>query len=302
MADETILIAEAPPFEGRHEPRQGDRMRIISRLLPATVITQPAIFTDDMWGALLMVQVVCDGRAHANGTGFMVMPGLVLTAAHVFDDFANHLQADQAQIHAFGRIGTTLYPWAVTRVHYAGDVALLEVSPLFEVPAEFELNHFELTARLPGPGEPVLGLGLISEKPDYAFPFEGVGAFTPIAAPGPVLQLEESAGFGRGVAVVCDFYGPHGMSGGPVFDREGRIFGLLSSAIGQNPDEPFTCWVLAPWPAFMQTIQPAWPPGYYHEGSLWPHHIHSAGSLSIGQSKRGEPTIAYSDAAPQPAV
>lgn len=291
--DERSTTASAPRFEGRHISSLGDTMSFPSIRVPAPSERGAQYFTDDFGGALLSVQIIYEGKSYLFGTAFMVMPGLAITAAHVFEDFEDVLSSG-AQIVLLGWKSADLRPWSVTKVHYAQDVALMEIEPRFELDQAFDGATFELTARLPPRGEMVLALGLISEKSSYDMDSGEMLVVSPVAASGPVIDWQEKAGHGRGVQIICDFFGPRGMSGGPIFDKDGRVFGILSSAIGEEVGEEWTCYVAAPWPAFMQNIQPQWPPGLYSESSLWPGHVADAWHLGIGEADaQGNMQVVY---------
>lgn len=289
-ADPNSIVAEGLPFEGRHSPSEGDRMHFQSILIPSSLEFGSSVFIDDLGGALMSVQIFYDDHIYLTGTAFMVLPGLAITAAHVFEDFVDVLDKS-AKIFLVGRNGLQLRPWAVAKIHYAQDVALIEIEPKFETGDNFKSTYLELTARLPSIGEQVLGLGIISEKTSYSG--DEVLAVSQVASAGPVIDWLEKVGSGRGPTIICDFFGPHGMSGGPIFDKNGRVFGILSSAIGERAGEEFICFVPALWPAFMQNIHPQWPPGIYHESSLWPGHVGEADYLGIGNNESGERTIVY---------
>ncbi len=70
------------------------------------------------------------------------------------------------------------------------------------------------------------------------------------------------------------------MSGGPVFDRHGNVFGIVTSSM--MVDGEWDTYVSLPWSAFMFEAQPEWPAGLYRQPStLWPGHVAENWRLSV---------------------
>ena len=292
--DEDFRSSAAPPFDGKHEPKAGDRLRIEGMRVPAPDVTGATGFTDDWAGALLTICPTFDGYTRPLGTGFMVLPGVALTASHVIEDAVARVN-EGATIWALGAVKDQLQPWAVGTITINGDVALLQLVPKFEIPADLELRHFELTSRLPQPGEPVLALGLVSAKAEYPFPADEPLQATGVAAAGVAVERLARIPLTPGFGVHARFFAPSGMSGGPVFDRRGFVFGLLSNSMEGENGEPHDANVLAPLPVLLETIHPPWPPQLFTPASIWPGQVDEAWHIGIGRNDEGQTTFAYFD-------
>ena len=74
------------------------------------------------------------------------------------------------------------------------------------------------------------------------------------------------------------------MSGGPVFDQHGKVFGTVTSSM--MVDGEWDTYVSLLWSAFMFEVQPEWPLGLYKQpGTLWPGHVAENWHLGIGNGE-----------------
>jgi hypothetical protein len=69
--------------------------------------------------------------------------------------------------------------------------------------------------------------------------------------PGPSIEVQGSA--------------TGGMSGGPVFDQYGLLFGIVSSSFAEG-DHVGPSYVSMLWPALTTAIDAEWPPGAHSPG------------------------------------
>lgn len=147
----------------------------------------------------------CDGSG-TTGTGFVVGPDLVMTAAHVVAD-----------ARAVSARAESALPREATPIGIApdNDVALLRTSSAVAVPPlEFET---ELPER--GAGLAVIGYPLLAETLQIS---EGVMSGNPEPVDYDNQHVDE--------AFLTDAATNPGNSGGPVIDRLGRVVGLVSGS------------------------------------------------------------------------
>lgn len=136
-----------------------------------------------------------------HGSGVVVRRGLVLTAAHVV--------AGATDITVVFHDGTS-QPARLAWVSEGADVAAL-LTETAGAPAA------ALACRAPAVGEPVITIG-------YPADLRGARSWGHVAA----LRTDE-----RGPATVAlDITAYAGSSGGPVFDADGRLLGMIHSIMG----------------------------------------------------------------------
>lgn len=145
--------------------------------------------------------VVYVNRGDAFGSGFFVAPGQILTNAHVVGNKGKV----QVVLHDGRRVDGTVLERGKNDV----DLALLEV-PVCDVPA-LPLNTTSL--RIGGwVGSVGHGYGGI-----WTFTTGMVSNIYPLAGDRPVFQTQIPLN--------------RGASGGPIFDREGRVVGIVTAGI-----------------------------------------------------------------------
>jgi len=270
-------------------------MRFQGLLVPAALDGPTKPFGCDETGMLLSLVSMVDGSIKAFGTAFLLGPGLAMTSVHVIADYEREGRLGKGPLLLIGEYDGELRAWSASRVVQPtdGDVALIELIPRFVPKAEFVINHVELSARLPDIGEPVLALGLIAQASEFPFdPSNGEGgaiAIEGLLATGVVEEFYPRRDRSLpGPTLRCNFKAPGGMSGGPVFDKTGRVIGILSASM--EIEGEWVSWVSLHWHAIMFEVQPSWPQGLYKcPGTLWPSHVSENWHLGIGADR----TIAY---------
>lgn len=257
------VIAKAPTF------RKGSGFRIQSN----TVVPQgpPGISwlknLGDLQGVTLSINSLHAGKSHIWGSAVLVAPGIAVTAAHVFEEIrdAGHLDGPDPVLFFHGcRHGATMN-WAARSITVVGktDLAIISLDLRSRLPKDRTINVVELTTRLPDIGEEVMAVGFRANSDAFA---NGPGY---LEASGRMLRS-----VGRVLSVLLDgrdsamapypcveieIAAPGGMSGGPVFDREGRVFGIVSTSLG---DEAYAVASMV-WPAFAVPFPTAWPKNLY---------------------------------------
>lgn len=263
--------------------------------IPAPEAVQAAEFGADETGMVVSLCSMVDGSTQALGTAFIVLPGLAMTAAHVVAEYEAAGRLENGLLLLIGIFGADLRAWQVTniRMPVEGDVALLEVVPRFDHGDQVSVNHVELTARMPKVGEPLLALGLIADQVDFPFDADGEeGSWISVAglvATGTVLEFYPRRDRNLpGPTLRCNFKAPGGMSGGPVFDKDGYVCGIVSASM--EIDGEWESYVSLHWFALMFETHPPWPEDLFKSATLWPGHVHENWHLGIGADD-----IAYFD-------
>jgi hypothetical protein len=223
-------------------------------------------------GALLSVHFLTDEWSTVEGTAVMVAPGIAFSAAHVIEPLMPHIMAKQLRVVCVGYTSTGPRYWRVgyvTKINNS-EIVILALKYATALPADGRFVQTMITTRLPGIGEQVMIAGIrasrehVEADADFAFPILAgnikYGADVWIAV-GEVTQHHLS---GRGamapspaIEVACST--PGGLSGGPAFDKHGKIFGILSASMSiADPDDgrgPSQISMI--WPGLAMTVSPA---------------------------------------------
>lgn len=214
-------------------------------------------------GALLGMMFQQGGVHRSLGSAAMVAPGIALAAAHVvMDDFESFMGGGCL---VYGHTKSNLMLWRVYHVTLLddSDLAVLLMEARSALPVGNRLTQLEVTTRLPEKGEAVFVCG-IRPSAEHFLKVEGHLEFATgvYAATGKVIDVYP-AGRDRSkmpwpsFAFECETVG--GMSGGPVFDKWGRLVGLLSTGY-DGQELSFASFV---GPALAEKLSPAWPSRVY---------------------------------------
>lgn len=225
-------------------------------------------------GSLLAIGFMEDDFVlHVEGTAVMIGVGLAVSAKHVFTDRLADVRAGDQGIVGLGltRDGRSVM-WVVQTLISLddnGDLVMLSLRLVSEVPAGAMFSCLPLTARTPQIGEPLTIVGFRFDEPDEAVDrtsCRGIDiAGDMYIARGKVTQLywpmrDRVLAPYPAIDVACGSHG--GMSGGAVLDHHGAVIGVVSRGFkasdGQGPT--LVAWITD---LFRWTITPTWPPGMY---------------------------------------
>lgn len=230
-----------------------------------------------MDGMVLGVGFIDNEGIHCCGSGVMVAPGLLVTATHVAEETRgtsgmafSFLSDGQMRLWALhqlhvlsGREESPLFNSPPKRI--SSDVALVSCS-LTSAPVD---NHPLLMAHLevcvPTIGERLWAVGYRDTSKESS-----PGA-TMFCTSGVVTEchLEGRGSHLPGPCVEMSMSTLGGMSGGPVFNSEGHVVGIVSSSYDYEADDLHgPTYVSLIWPAFVGTVDVQWPKGFWPTGLI----------------------------------
>lgn len=224
-----------------------------------------------MGGLILSVGSFANDRASAMGSGVMVAPGIMVTATHVLEEIkaAGHepvvcsfLPGGAMRIwfpretnHAIGPGPFT--PFGAPPLPKTSDISLVSCELMSDPCDEHPLLMAHIEARLPLVGDRLWAVGYreVDDISDVA----GLNMFISSGL------VTECYPHGRGhllgspcVEVAMNTLG--GMSGGPVFNEEGHLVGIVSRSF-EADDQRGPTYVTLVWDALRLDVTAHWPPG-----------------------------------------
>lgn len=208
---------------------------------------------------------------YLEGSAVMVGPGIAITAKHVIEARFSGIAEGLENMHCIGITSLGLQMWAVKKVTYCleNDLAMLGLELISAIDEGDTLNQSIITTKVPEIGENVIIYGF--KAADNRFQRESIcKPYEPMSKP-----IENMLLFSQGkvtqhfltqrdsflmpwpvIEVDCPSWG--GMSGGPVFNHEGRLIGLLSSSI-ETASNDGPSYVSLIYPALTMVFEGGWP-------------------------------------------
>ncbi|EHV9588641.1 trypsin-like peptidase domain-containing protein [Vibrio vulnificus] len=224
-------------------------------------------------------------KQHIIGSGIMIAPGLCLTATHVIEEtkekhcflysFPNNESMRMWTPHDFNALR------AVEQVSLFGsseerysDVSVLSYSPLSKFEDDIDYFYSPLEVALPKIGERLWAVGYREVVNDGT---PQIGAFVTSG----LVTEQFSSGRGsyiNGACIEVAMKSLGGMSGGPVFNEEGRVVGVISTCLEGQEDNLGPTYVTLIWPSLISEIFCPWPNGH------WPNNL---GGIQIEPDSKG---------------
>lgn len=223
---------------------------------------RPAFTADDGLGSLDSLHqasdaIVCiagyfDDKLTSIGSGIMIGPGMVLTASHVFDEFPktgsgpvllSFLPDNKARAWLPTGIvtcsGPSKYRPDDPECKIVSDLTILSCDLHSDAHLEHPQSLVPLELCLPLPGSRLWAVGYRHGA------FDGDTALvSPLVTSGLVTNVFPH-GRGERMPSSCieiDMESLGGMSGGPVFNEDGRIVGIVSSSFDGGPTYVTLVW------------------------------------------------------------
>lgn len=214
---------------------------------------------DHYGGILFGVTIGTTERSRVEGSAVMVAPGIALSARHVIEPYL-----DQAANGVLGILLNSVCSHGVD-VHKVdqiivneSDVCILRTSLASDLPPTGDLVSATMTTRIPKLGERLFLAGYRAQQ--TVAELKNIGLETRVAV-GEVTAVYMN---GRDSVML-----PHpcievktltlgGMSGGPAFDEDGKVVGILSTSIEHLAGPSYVSML---WPILTNQILTAWPNG-----------------------------------------
>lgn len=229
-----------------------------------------------MDGMVLAFGFIDKKGTHLLGSGVMIAPGLMVTANHVAEEIdgtpaaaLSFLQDQKIRVWAPGErqiIATELITPVLAGTPYreASDVALVACTLISDPAVAYPLRMAHVEIAVPRIGERLWAVGYRELSQD------GISGLAMLCSSGLVtehhLNGRGSHLFGPCVEVAMNT--PGGMSGGPVFNSEGHLVGIVSTSY-EADDLRGPTFVPLIWPATVSEVAAPWPPDF------WPDSVAS---------------------------
>lgn len=219
-------------------------------------------------GSVLAVTFKTAHSISTEGTAVMVAPGIALTAAHTMRDHLESLAAGHTACALFGFRDQGAMFWKLLNVTLMddNDIAILCLEAASKLPEDRTYRHTCLSTRTPRRGEVVTTLGFRFERSgtlDEPMTAEFVGkAFVAKGEVTAVYSTVRDQSLLRWPSFEISANAVGAMSGGPVFDNNGFVIGLISSSLESDMNDGPTFATLL-WPCLTIQISPEWPTGFF---------------------------------------
>jgi hypothetical protein len=217
-------------------------------------------------GMLLSVGFGTARAFHVEGSAVLVAPGIALCAAHVVEPRMADLQAGPMTAMCQGITSHGLVLWRVKHVTFVPntDLVILGLLLASDLPPDRVFLQARMTTRTPAIGDEILLCGFRAAEAEFAVLADGIEARGEVRISKGKISNTFPIGRDRGIMpwpaleVACPARG--GMSGGPAFDSQGRLIGLVCSSI-DLPDEDGISYVSMLWQALGTRFECSWPAG-----------------------------------------
>jgi hypothetical protein len=198
-------------------------------------------------GIVLSVHYFTEKWSRVDGSAVMVAPGIAFTAAHVHEahfpspDFVSNTKM---MCVGYTSSGPRIWrPVAIEKVN-GTDLMILSLELRSPLPADNEFRQAEVTTRLPGIGETVMVVGFRAsnehvasdEKMTFAVKNGKILWGQDLrCSVGPVTAFHRKRiGLIPTPTLEVGCSTPGGVSGGPAFDKNGKVVGILSTSTDKD--------------------------------------------------------------------
>lgn len=208
---------------------------------------------DSFQGVLLSIHFRIKETHSIEGSAVLVAPGIALSAKHVFTDSLDDIMNGKKSTISTAITKDGLQIWRINKITLIdnSDLVILGLTYCSQLPSGNLFNMATITTRFPKIGENLLITGFRAS--DYSFEIKDNDKGDKVMnCSGNVLACNGivSNRFPTGrdkvmlpwptLEVDCPSFG--GMSGGPVFDSNGLLIGLLSSSFDDGPSYVSLLW------------------------------------------------------------
>ena len=205
-------------------------------------------------GILLALMFKEEEACKIEGSGVLVGPGIAIVAKHVLDPYFKKMGAGQCIPYCFGLTSSGLQIWRGNEITYLSnqnDLAILTLTYQAALPPANQFNLARISTRLPKLGETLFFSGFRAFSGEFKYDKEFSSPLTGdvFLSTGIVTQQfpHGRGGLLPGPCVEIDCPALGGMSGGPVFDVNGLLVGILSTSFeGDGPSYATLIWPCLP--------------------------------------------------------
>ncbi|MDN3556841.1 S1 family peptidase [Halomonas maura] len=239
-------------------------------------------------GLIVAIGFIDSERQCIIGSGVMIAPGLCLTATHVIEEtIEKHpllftFPSDSSMriwtpqdFSAQEKVSLGLLPFQKPEPKYS-DVGILSYSPFSKFKDNDNYLFAPIEASVPKIGERLWSTGYREILND------GVPTISFFITSGLVTEqyLEGRGAHINGPCIEVAMQALGGMSGGPVFNVEGRVVGVISSCLEGQDDSKGPTYVSLVWTSLLSTVHSPWPEGH------WPEEVAGIQTASNGEGAR----------------
>jgi hypothetical protein len=219
-------------------------------------------------GMLLFIGFTDGDIVQIEGSGVLVAPGIALCATHVIEPHVAHLMDGAGVATCFGIASHGLQIWNVRKITSVPntDLTIIGLKLTSALPPENRFFQSILSTRTPSVGEELIicgfrpGMEVVSQGRNEAELSGDMWISKGAVKEGYPLGRDRSMIPWPALAVDVSSRG--GMSGGPVYDRNGLLIGPLCSSLDSGDDSGIS-YVSMLWPALTTRFEGCWPSGFY---------------------------------------
>jgi len=215
-------------------------------------------------GVLLFIQFRGQESHRIDGSAVMVAPGIALCASHVIAPHLERLVAGEVGAICSGITSSGLLIWRICKVTCidGSDFTILGLELASNLPNGNLFRQGRISTRVPEIGENVVLLGFRAEESVEQIEEKRFHANGNVLMCQGKVSARYDAGRDRVfipwpvIEVACPSWG--GMSGGPAFDKNGNLIGLITSSI-ESDEATGPSYVSQIWPALTASFEGGWP-------------------------------------------
>lgn len=208
--------------------------------------------------ALLTISFYDGEHLRTDGSAVLIGPGLALSARHVFDPVMEELKAGNVSPMVASVTEDGVVLWRLHQIVFGQtDVAILRLDLASDFPPH-GLRCALLTTRTPAVGEPIMIAGARSEEPVALEAPKGMAIIIGVGEVGSVYGNGRDRVMLPNACIEVQCLAVGGMSGGPAFDKNGNLVGILTSSFEADEGPAFISnW----WPTAGDIVETIWPNG-----------------------------------------
>lgn len=283
----------------------GSSLQFLPRQYAVEIGVETGFDSIDNWGFFEGVVLALSFRGpegvSTDGSAVMVAPGVALTAKHTLMPHFDALRDGSVSMVALGPWDDRVTIWNLAGLTLPkdGDLAILSLRAASDLPPDNCYRQAVITTRTPKIGETVTFIGFRMESFSDEDGFQGQ-AFASRGVVVDVYPQKRDSATMPWPSFQIDSHAVGAMSGGPVFDSDGSLIGLLSSSL-ESSEKNGPSFASLLWPIVVHDFQMHWPTGAFREPSsllnLSPRLCKIIGDarVSIDRPEPGELVATYAE-------